>query len=92
MEVQLDVVSKSSQKVSWVLATPPGKRKRVSGCAATSVDVFEDVKDLPISEPLRKMRKILEESIEDVDAKVMEIRGALGSTPADDMGLPCPQV
>jgi len=55
-------------------------------------DGFDDVKDFPIPEPVQKMWKILEESIEDVDAKVMEIRGAMGSTPADDVGLPCPQV
>ena len=43
-EVQLDVVSKSSQKVSWVLATP-GKRKGVSSYEEAPVDGFKDVKD-----------------------------------------------
>ena len=90
-EVQLDVVVQSSQKVSWVSATPR-KRKGVRAYEEAPADGFEDVKDFPISEPVQKMRKILEDSIEVVDAKVMEIRGALGSTPADDMGLPCPQV
>jgi hypothetical protein len=86
--VQAEIMAKCLQKVSWVLATP-GKRPKFE---SSMQEEYDDVTEFPVSESALRMQKILEDSIEDVDAKVMEIRGTLGSTPSSDLGLPSPQV
>jgi hypothetical protein len=88
--VQMEILAKCALKVSWGLATPGKRRERymfepMEGEDDEEEEDFEEV-------PARKMQRILEESIEDVDAKVMAMRGTLGSTPSSDLGLPSPQV